>query len=173
MVTIQMTNLFSWLHILFMPESKFLLLMKSIISFCFSKAFHCLFVFYCCCSVVIGFFFYFLFFLLFRAAPVAYGELNRSCSCWPMPQPQQHQIWTLSATYTTAHSNTKSLTHWARPGIEPASSWMLVRFINRWAMTGTPAKLYIHKFVFICYASFLELDFIMYSLYHLVLEVNR
>ena len=33
-------------------------------------------------------------------------------------------------TYTRAHSNFGSLTHWARPGIEPASSWMLVRFIS-------------------------------------------
>ena len=35
-----------------------------------------------------------------------------------------------SATYTTAHSNTISLTHWAGPGIEPTSSWMLVRFVS-------------------------------------------
>ena len=28
-----------------------------------------------------------------------------------------------------SHSNTTSLTHWARPGIQPASSWTLVRFV--------------------------------------------
>ena len=28
--------------------------------------------------------------------------------------------------YTTAHSNTGSLTHWARPGIQPETSWFLV-----------------------------------------------
>ena len=33
-----------------------------------------------------------------------------------------------SATYTEAHSNAASLTHWARPGIEPSSSWILVGF---------------------------------------------
>ena len=33
--------------------------------------------------------------------------------------------------------HTGSLTHWPRPGIEPASSWILVRFVNHWAMTGT------------------------------------
>ena len=33
-------------------------------------------------------------------------------------------------TYTTAHDNTRSLTHWAKPGIEPATSWFLVRFIS-------------------------------------------
>ena len=47
-----------------------------------------------------------------------------------MPQPQQHQIWAASATYTTAHGKARSLTHWARPGIEPASSWILVGFIT-------------------------------------------
>ena len=31
--------------------------------------------------------------------------------------------------YTTAHGNAGSLTHWARPGIKPASSWILVRFV--------------------------------------------
>ena len=47
-----------------------------------------------------------------------------------MPQTQQHQIQATSATYTTTYSNARSLTHWVRPGIEPASSWMLVRFTS-------------------------------------------
>ena len=55
-----------------------------------------------------------------------------------MPQPQQRQIQAASATYTTAHGNARSLTHCAKPGIEPATSWFLVRFVNNWAMTGTP-----------------------------------
>ena len=33
-----------------------------------------------------------------------------------------------SATYTTVHGNAGSLTHGVRPGIEPASSWILVGF---------------------------------------------
>ena len=33
-------------------------------------------------------------------------------------------------TYTTAQSNAGSLTHWEGPGIEPASSWILVRFMS-------------------------------------------
>ena len=41
---------------------------------------------------------------------------SRSCSC----QPQEHLIRAESATYTTAHGNTGSLTHQARPGIEPS-----------------------------------------------------
>ena len=51
--------------------------------------------------------------------------------------------------YTTAHCNTRSLTHWARPGIEPLTSWFLVRFINHWAMMGTP-RCCISKRVFHC-----------------------
>ena len=47
-----------------------------------------------------------------------------------MLQPQQHEIWAMSVTYTTAHSNARSLTHWVRPGIEPASSWILAGFIT-------------------------------------------
>ena len=31
--------------------------------------------------------------------------------------------------HVTAHDNTRSLTHWESPGIEPASSWLLVGFI--------------------------------------------
>ena len=56
--------------------------------------------------------------------------LNRSCSCWPTPRPQQCEIWAKSATHTTVHGNAESLTHWSRPGIETVSSWMLVRFVS-------------------------------------------
>ena len=44
----------------------------------------------------------------------------------------------LVSTYTTAHSITGTLAHWAQPGIESESSWILVRFLNHWATTGTP-----------------------------------
>ena len=37
--------------------------------------------------------------------------LNWSCSCQPTPQSQQLKIQDESVTYTTAHSNTGSLTH--------------------------------------------------------------
>ena len=47
-----------------------------------------------------------------------------------MPQPQQLGIWALSMTYTTAHNNAGSFTHWARPGIKLTSSWILVRFFT-------------------------------------------
>ena len=47
-----------------------------------------------------------------------------------MPEPQEWRIWAVSVTYTTAHSTTGSLTHWARPGIKPASSWIPIGFIS-------------------------------------------
>ena len=36
---------------------------------------------------------------------------NWSYRCWPTPQPQQCRIRATSVTYTTAHGNTRSLTH--------------------------------------------------------------
>ena len=52
----------------------------------------------------------------------------------------ESELWPLAYTATpdpscicnlhhSSQGNTGSLTHWARPGMEPASSWMLVRFI--------------------------------------------
>ena len=60
-------------------------------------------------------FFNFFFFFLFRATRSIWGfpgqGLNQSYSCWPPPQPQQHQIRAASATYTTAHGSAGALTH--------------------------------------------------------------
>ena len=72
----------------------------------------------------------FFFFLLLRAALAAYGGSqsrgsNRSYSCRPTPEPQPPQSRAASATYTTAHDNAGSLTHRARPGIKPETSWVL------------------------------------------------
>ena len=75
----------------------------------------------CFCASTMLFFVLFCF-CLFRATSSAYGdsqarESNRSCSRWPTPQ--QLGIWAASSTYTTAHDNTESSTHWLRSGIEP------------------------------------------------------
>ena len=43
-----------------------------------------------------------------------------------------------STTDPTAQGNAWSQTHWARPGIEPTSSWILVGFFSHWATTRTP-----------------------------------
>ena len=53
-----------------------------------------------------------------------------------MPQSQKCQIQAASATYVTAYDNARSLTHWARSGIKPETSWRLVRFLTCWAMMG-------------------------------------
>ena len=42
----------------------------------------------------------------------------------------ESELW-LQA-YTIAHSNTRSLTCWVRPGMELESSWILVGFVNSW-----------------------------------------
>ena len=73
---------------------------------------------------------FFLFFFCFLGPHPWHMEVPRlgvesELSCQPLPQPQRIRA--------AAHSNARSLTHWARPGNEPASSWMLVSFVNRWS----------------------------------------
>ena len=76
--------------------------------------------------------FFFVLSCLFKAVPAAHGSCQaadpirdaaaalhhshtRSELClWPKPH----------------HSNARSSTHWARPGIEPTTSWFLVGFIS-------------------------------------------
>ena len=89
-----------------------------------------------------SFFFFFFFFWSFLGPCLWYMEVPRlgsswTCSCQPTPQSQQYQIHAMSETYTTAHSNARSSTHWTRPGIEPASSWLPARFVSaepRWEL---------------------------------------
>ena len=38
--------------------------------------------------------------------------------------------WAASATYTTAHGNARSITHWTRPGIEPVTLWFLLGLVS-------------------------------------------
>ena len=60
----------------------------------------------------------------------------------------------MPVTYTTANGNAGSLTHWVRPGIEHASSWMLVRFVSaepRWELL----FLYFYYYSFSFLATFL------------------
>ena len=84
-------------------------------------------------------FVFFFFFVFSKATPTAYGwGSNQSCCCQSMPEPQPCRIRAASGTYTTARGNAGPLAHWSRPGIKPAASWFLVRFVNHWATTGTP-----------------------------------
>ena len=53
----------------------------------------------------------------------------------------------MSATHTMAHGNARSLIRWARLGIAPASSSILVGSPNSWAMKGTPKFFLFDSFV--------------------------
>ena len=49
------------------------------------------------------------------------------------------ELQPLAYSAATAHGNARSLTHQARPGVKPASSWLQVRFISaepRWELGG-------------------------------------
>ena len=77
----------------------------------------------------------YLFFSFFRATPAACRSsqtrgLIRAAAASLHHKPQQYRIRVTSVTYTTAHSNAGSLTHWVEPGIEPAFSWLLIRFVT-------------------------------------------
>ena len=83
-------------------------------------------------SLVLSFLF---FFWLFKNKLVAY-ESSQAWG-WIIATAASHSlshsntgIWATCATYTTAHGNAKSLTHWVRPGIKPSSSWILVGFVS-------------------------------------------
>ena len=86
------------------------------------------------CEVILTvlFSFYFIF-CLFRAIHTAYGG-------------------------SQARGQIGTLTYWARPGVEPMSSWMLVRFVNLWATVGPPCVLSDWHFsdVYWCRESFLR-----------------
>ena len=55
----------------------------------------------------------------FRATPTAYGGSQA-----------RGQIRAVAASLQHSHSNARFLTHWVKPGIEPVSSWMLVRLVS-------------------------------------------
>ena len=79
---------------------------------------------------------YFIYFILFfRATPTAYGgSLARSRIgaiatglCYSR---SNSGFEPCLVTYTTAQGNAGYLTHWARPGIKPTTSWILVGFVS-------------------------------------------
>ena len=105
----------------------------------------------------------FLFIHYFWATPAACGGSQvRGLICQRMPEPQQRQIQAVSMTYTTARGNARSLTHWARPGIEPATSWFPVGFIStepRRELRGWPLLHHFHFMIdFYCTHAILCLD---------------
>ena len=86
---------------------------------------------------------FFVCFLLFRATCAAYGS-------------SQVRGWIrgTAASLCHSHSNTRSLTQWARPGFEPTSSGIPIGFIAHWATIGIPA-IVLHENNIPCYILFL------------------
>ena len=93
-------------------------------------------------NIFLSFSFLFSFLFFFRATPIAYGS----------SQPRG-RIRAVAASLCHSHCNTgskihlhptpqltaaRSPTHWMRPGIEPTSSWILVRFISAAPWQGLP-----------------------------------
>ena len=73
--------------------------------------------------------------MLFRGTPVTYGSSQAWGKIGATAASLCHshingRIWALSATYSTVRGNARALTYWAWPGIEPAFSWFLVRFVS-------------------------------------------
>ena len=87
------------------------------------------------------FFLSFFFFCLFRATRAAYGASQ--ARGW---------IGAISAGLHHSHSNARSLTRWVRPGINPASSWILVRLVSTELM-GAPSVLYSESLSQPCFAA--------------------
>ena len=86
---------------------------------------------------------YLFIYCLFRATPAAYGGSQTRSRTGAGAAGLRHShsntrspsdIWDLLQLWATLDL----LIHGARPGIEPASSWVLVKFLTRWAPTGTP-----------------------------------
>ena len=96
-------------------QNVFFLLLNHILSleFIFTLFFKWMYLF-----IIFFFFFFFFFFLPFRATSSVYGS----------PQARGH-VGTVVASLHHSHSNAWSLTHWARPRIEPTSLWILVRVV--------------------------------------------
>ena len=99
------------------------------------------------CPLLIEQNFFFLFFLfLFRATSVSYGG-SQARSLIGATAAGGHHSHSNSRSEphlrpnTTAHGNAGSSTHWARPGMEPATSWLLVGLVAtapRWELLIEP-----------------------------------
>ena len=84
----------------------------------------------------LGFFFFPFFFWGGGGAQPWHMEVARLGVASELQLPTATTTWDLS--WVWAHGNTVSLTHRMRPGLQPASSWILVRFVTCWGSMGTP-----------------------------------
>ena len=95
-------------------------------------------------------FFFFVCLFVFRATPVAYGSSQARGGIFVGSKRRIRAVAVglhhRYATCTTAHSNAWSFTHWARPGIKPASSLTIVGFITTappWELLGLVLNLFL------------------------------
>ena len=77
---------------------------------------------------------FFFFFFLLGPRPVAYGS-SQAKGWIGGTGVGLHNSWQCSA---------RALTHWGRPGIKPAFSWILVRFTSTVPQTGTPRNHFLN-----------------------------
>ena len=84
-------------------------------------------------------------------------EVKSELHLQPVLQPRQHQIWATSAAYIAACSNNKSLTHWARPEIEPASSQSQCQVLNPLSHNGNSTIMF---YIYLCAVCFVLLCFL-------------
>ena len=105
--------------------------------------------------------------LLFRAACVAYGssqgrvELELQMPAYNTDTARQNPRHVCNL----AHGNTGSLTHRARPGIEPVSSWILVRFVTtepQWKLFFFFIFIFKNFFIFPLYSKGVRLSLHVY-----------
>ena len=74
---------------------------------------------------------FFVCFCFFRAAPAAYGSSQARDRMKATAASLHHgHSNTGSEPHLWLNSTARSLTHWARSGIEPESSWILVEFVT-------------------------------------------
>ena len=92
------------------------------------------------------YFFWFCFCFAFRVTPTTYGSYQAKGWIRDVAVGLCHSHSNVGSVGSEPHlwptpqltSNAGSLTFWVRPGIEPESWWIPVRFLNHWAMKGPP-----------------------------------
>ena len=136
----------SWIACFRLLEWKILESLLTIKPFCrysFLKCFiivdlQCCVNFCCTTGILFFFFFFFLGLHLWHMEVPRLGvesELQLTAYTTATAMPDLSCIWKLH------HRSWQldSLTHWVRPWFEPISSWILVRFLTRWATMETPS----------------------------------
>ena len=84
---------------------------------------------------------YLFFLLFFLGLPLQHMEVSGLGIKWVLQLPAYTTA--ASAICATAYGNAWWLTHWARLGIEPASSWILAQFSTHWATMGTTLSTFL------------------------------